>query len=128
MLSEQVLRHVHSQISPADGAIARRWTRVGVWPHRTAHQPDPAAGIPLYQPPLGPLGNILLSLLTGALLGVISAWPENNIHGTFIASAFSAVVILVGNFALAAPSGNTLVAILVTGIFLVLPSGPCWCR
>ena len=78
-------------------------------------------GIPLYQPPLGPLGNILLSLLAGALLGVISAWPESSIHGTFIASAVSAVVILVGNFAVAAPSGNTLVAVLLTGIFLVLP-------
>ncbi len=78
-------------------------------------------GIPLHQPPLGPFGNILLCMLGGALLGVISAWPESSIHGTFIASAFSAVVILVGNFALAAPSGNTLVAIILTGIFLVLP-------
>ena len=46
---------------------------------------------------MGPLGNILASLLAGALLGVISAWPESSIHGTFIASAVSAVVILVGN-------------------------------
>ena len=78
-------------------------------------------GIPLHQPPLGPLGNVLLSLLAGALLGVISAWPESSIHGTFIASAVSAVVILAGNFAVAAPSGNTLTAVLLTGIFLVLP-------
>jgi hypothetical protein len=78
-------------------------------------------GIPLYQPPLGPLGNILLSLLVGALLGLISAWPESSIHGTFIASAVSAVVILAGNLALAAPSANTLVALVLTGIFLVLP-------
>jgi hypothetical protein len=78
-------------------------------------------GIPLHQPPLGPLGNIVLCMLCGALLGVISAWPQSSIHGTFIASAVSALVIVVGNFALAAPSGNTLVAIVLTGIFLVLP-------
>jgi len=78
-------------------------------------------GIPLYQPPLGPFGNALLCVLTGALLGVISAWPESSIHGTFIASAVSALVIVAGNFALAAPSGNTLVAVLLTGVFLVLP-------
>lgn len=78
-------------------------------------------GIPLYQPPLGPLGNIMLCVLTGALLGVISAWPEGSIQGTFIASAISALVIVAGNFALAAPSGNTIVAILLTGFFLVLP-------
>ena len=78
-------------------------------------------GIPLYQPPLGPLGNILASVLVGALLGVICAWPESSIHGTFIASAVSALVIVGGNLALAVPSGNTLTAVLLTGIFLVLP-------
>ena len=59
-------------------------------------------GIPLYQPPLGPLGNILASLLAGALLGAICAWPESSITGTFIASAFAAAVILVGNAVLGA--------------------------
>ena len=58
-------------------------------------------GIPLYQPPLGPLGNILAMLLAGALLGAICAWPESSINGTFIASAVSAAIILLGNFALA---------------------------
>jgi len=33
-------------------------------------------GIPLYQPPFGPDGNLLLALLTGALLGLICAWVE----------------------------------------------------
>jgi len=78
-------------------------------------------GVPLLQPPFGPLGNAWLCALAGALLGVISAWPESSIQGTFVASAVSALVIVAGNFALARPSGNTLVAILLTGIFLVLP-------
>ena len=78
-------------------------------------------GIPLYQPPLGPLGNILASLLAGALLGVICAWPESSINGTFIASAVSAAVILVGNLVLAEPGRSPLGTRLITSIVLLLP-------
>jgi hypothetical protein len=78
-------------------------------------------GIPLYQPPLGPLGNILASLLAGALLGVICAWPESSIYGTFIASAVAAAVILVGNAVLAEPGRSTLATRLLTSIVLILP-------
>jgi hypothetical protein len=78
-------------------------------------------GIPLYQPPLGPLGNSLASVLVGALLGVICAWPESSINGTFIASALSAAIILLGNFALAAPGRSPLGTKLITSIVLLLP-------
>ena len=78
-------------------------------------------GIPLYQPPLGPLGNILASLLAGTLLGAFCAWPESSINGTFIASAVSAAIILLGNFALAAPGRSPLGTKLITSIVLLLP-------
>jgi hypothetical protein len=78
-------------------------------------------GVPLYQPPLGPLGNILASLLTGALLGALCAWPQSSINGTFIASAFAAAVILVGNAVLAEPGRSTLGMRLITSIVLILP-------
>ena len=78
-------------------------------------------GIPLYQPPLGPLGNLLLSLLVGALLGVLCAWPQSSINGTFIASAFAVAVILVGNALLAEPGRSTLGTRLLTSIVLILP-------
>ena len=78
-------------------------------------------GIPLYQPPLGPLGNILASLLAGALLGAICAWPQSSITGTFIASAFAAAVILIGNAVLAEPGRSTLGTRLITSIVLILP-------
>jgi hypothetical protein len=78
-------------------------------------------GVPLYQPPLGPLGNILASLLTGALLGALCAWPQSSINGTFIASAFAAAVILVGNAVLAEPGRSPLGTRLITSIVLILP-------
>jgi hypothetical protein len=78
-------------------------------------------GVPLYQPPLGPLGNILASLLAGGLLGAICAWPESSISGTFIASAFAAAAILVGNAVLTEPGRSTLGMRLLTSIVLVLP-------
>jgi hypothetical protein len=78
-------------------------------------------GIPLYQPPLGPLGNILAGLLAGALLGAICAWPESSINGTFIASAVSAAIILIGNFALGATGRSPLGTKLLASIVLLLP-------
>ena len=78
-------------------------------------------GIPLYQPPLGPLGNILASVLAGALLGVLCAWPQSSINGTFIASAVAALTLLTGNALLAEPGRSTLGTRLLTSIVLLLP-------
>ena len=75
-------------------------------------------GIPLYQPPLGPLGNILASVLAGALLGVLCAWPQSSINGTFIASAVSRSDHPVGNALLAGPGRSTLGTRLITSIVL----------
>lgn len=78
-------------------------------------------GVPLYQPPFGPLGNSLLGLLIGGLLGLLVAWPASSIHGAFLAAAVSAAAIVLGNFILARPTGNTLIAVALTGILVVLP-------
>lgn len=78
-------------------------------------------GVPLYQPPGGPAGNIALSAAAGAGLGLICAWPLGSIPGIFLASALSAAVIVIGSFIEARVSGNVLVAAAVTGVFLALP-------
>lgn len=78
-------------------------------------------GVPLYLPPFGIAGNIAVSTLGAALLGVITAWPRGGVQGAFVASAVSAVVIVAGSFASAGLSGKTLTAVALTGIFLVLP-------
>ena len=50
-------------------------------------------GIPLYQPPLGPAGNILLGLLAGAGLGLLCAWPASAAKGILLGGAASAAAI-----------------------------------
>ncbi len=79
-------------------------------------------GVPLYQPPWGPLGNSLVAALIGAGLGLIAAWPASSVHGTAIASAVSAVVIVVGSLLQARPTGEAATAAMaLTGVMLVLP-------
>jgi len=79
-------------------------------------------GVPLYQPPWGPLGNSLLAALTGAGLGVIAAWPASGVHGTAIASAVSAVIIVGGSLIQARPTGEAAAAaVALTGVMIVLP-------
>lgn len=78
-------------------------------------------GVPLYQPPYGPLGNIVLRSLGGGALGLICAWPLGSVQGIFLASAISAVAIVAASFIGANPSGEVLVAFALTGIFLALP-------
>ncbi len=78
-------------------------------------------GVPLYQPPWGLLGNALLAALIGAGLGVIAAWPASGVHGTALASAVSAVVIVGGSLIQARPTGTAAAAVALTGVMLVLP-------
>jgi hypothetical protein len=78
-------------------------------------------GVPLYQPPLGPFGNILIGMLVGALLGVICAWPESSLTGTFVAGAVAAVALLTGNALLAETGSSSLVTRLLASIVLLLP-------
>jgi hypothetical protein len=50
-------------------------------------------GIPLYQPPLGPAGNILLGMLTGAGLGLLCAWPASPAKGILLSGAAAALAV-----------------------------------
>ena len=52
-------------------------------------------GVPLHQPPLGPLGNSLLSALAGAALGFLTTRPNSTARGIFLGSTASAAAIVV---------------------------------
>jgi len=70
-------------------------------------------GIPLYQPPLGPAGNILLGLLAGAGLGVLCAWPASPAKGIFLGGAAAAVAIFAFTLLrMGAGAASTLVGLL----------------
>lgn len=78
-------------------------------------------GVPLYQPPLGPAGNLALITLGSALLGLICAGPLESVAGIFLASAVSAAGLLIFTFISARLSGNQLTAVLMTSFVLALP-------
>ncbi len=98
------------------GALGLAYGLVSQWINRVL-----LPGVPLYQPPLGPLGNSALFAAGGALLGLICAWPTGGVQGTFLASAISALALVTFNLVNARPSGNLLIAFIVTGGFLMLP-------
>jgi hypothetical protein len=50
-------------------------------------------GIPLYQPPLGLFGNILLGMLAGAGLGLLCAWPASAAKGILLGGAAAALAV-----------------------------------
>jgi len=50
--------------------------------------------IPFYQPPLGPIGNVLIWLLIGALLGLLSAWPCESIQGALLGGITGAIMLM----------------------------------
>lgn len=52
-------------------------------------------GVPLYQPPFGLVMNTLLCLITGALLGAVTAWPDIGIKGILLGAFTGALIIVV---------------------------------
>ena len=79
-------------------------------------------GVPLHQPPLGPAGNIAAVIAGAALLGLISAWPENSVLGILLGSTASMGVFVLNSVLQmrTAPELKTGV-ILISLIFLLLP-------
>lgn len=50
-------------------------------------------GIPYYQPPFGPLPNIFMGLVLGALIGLVAGWPLRDINGALLGGALAAVAV-----------------------------------
>lgn len=78
-------------------------------------------GLDFYQPPFGPIVNAVLCFLSGALLGLVSAWPQESPLGVFLASIAGALIVFAVTLAdpqLDSRVGAGLLAMLV---FLALP-------
>ena len=78
-------------------------------------------GVPLYQPPLGPWGNLVLLAAAGATLGLLSAWPENGVLGTFASASLGALLLVAFNMLAAQSRGDRLWVFIVGNAFLLLP-------
>ena len=78
-------------------------------------------GIPLYQPPFGPIGNSLLALLMGALLGLLCAWVEPSIPGILLSAGTGAALALLVAMNIGRTPLFMLPATAIGVIFLWLP-------
>jgi hypothetical protein len=78
-------------------------------------------GVPLYQPPFGPVGNAAVATLIGAALGGVTAWPAGSLRGTFTASGLAAALIVIVNFAAARITERGRAGVAVAAVFFMLP-------
>lgn len=78
-------------------------------------------GIPLYQPPYGPFGNTILTVLVGAGLGLATAWPVGGIQGTFLGSGVAAGIIVGITFIGVNITEQTRAGLTVAAAFILLP-------
>lgn len=79
-------------------------------------------GVPLYRPPFGVAGNLVLFAVGGGLLGLLAAWPRSGLLGTFVAAAVSAAV-LVGSALISANAAarRGVGVSLIVALFVGLP-------
>jgi hypothetical protein len=56
------------------------------------------SGISLYAPPPGLLGSILLTVLLGALIGLLTSWPESSLLGIFLGGLAGAVMMVIATY------------------------------
>jgi hypothetical protein len=83
-------------------------------------------GVPLFQPPLGAAGNVILWVVAGALLGLLAAWPEEPTYGVLFSAAagtlFISLYILLTSGTPGGEPGATIVTRLLSLAFIFLPA------
>jgi hypothetical protein len=88
-------------------------------------------GIRFYQPPFGAAGNLLLCVAVGALLGVVTAWPNNAFVGAIAGclaggALFEVAVILTGDNTpnvVAGKAASTVLTFLPLAATMTVPIG-----
>ncbi len=76
-------------------------------------------GLPLFQPPWGALGNIVLNILVGGFLGLLSVLPPSPALGIFLGSLAAAVAIFISTMLRVGTvinSGGAVIASLVLSV------------
>lgn len=78
-------------------------------------------GVPLYQPPLGPVLNTTLIVSVVTLLSLLTAWPTSHINGIVSGSVAGALLIQAANMPSGYSEPNAAPATVLVRILLVLP-------
>jgi hypothetical protein len=88
-------------------ATFRRWVGIGAgaavglaYGLGAQHVNRIATGAPLYQPPLGPLGNVLLIMAVAALIGLATAWPAKSMAGIALGALVGMALLQIRSWAL----------------------------
>ncbi len=55
-------------------------------------------GAPLFLPPFGAVGNVLLSVFLGAVVGLLASWPENFFTGALLSSLVGWLAVAVASY------------------------------
>jgi hypothetical protein len=77
--------------------------------------------ISFYQPPAGPVGNILIWASIGAFLGLASAWPRESIQGALLGAAAAVCVLIILTLLTGEKDSATLAGKIIGVAFLGLP-------
>ena len=54
-------------------------------------------GVPLFLPPFGAVGNVILGVLLGVVVGLVAAWPENFFIGVLLSSLIGWIAVSVAS-------------------------------
>jgi hypothetical protein len=77
--------------------------------------------IPLYQPPLGLPGNIILWTFIGALLGLVAALPDETIVGALYGGVTGATLLTLFTLSTGRIEQDTLATMIISVLFLFVP-------
>lgn len=55
-------------------------------------------GIPLYQPPFGAPGNLVLWAAVGGILGLVTAWADSSVFGVLVGSLLAGLMLQISAF------------------------------
>lgn len=83
-------------------------------------------GVPLYHPPFGLVGNVLLTAAFGAVVGLTTAWPKEGPWGVFWGSLLGTVVLFVVSLVGGADQEEGFVIQVISLTIILLPlAGAC---
>lgn len=78
-------------------------------------------GIHFYQPPLGPVGNILWMVAVGLLVGYASAYPESPVYGWALGATVATIILSVVTFFTGRMDRELLWTKFISIFFFILP-------
>lgn len=78
-------------------------------------------GVPLFLPPFGAVGNVLISVLLGTVIGLLAAWPDNFFIGVVLSSLVAWLAVSVASIFTGQVDSQTLMNRIAALILILVP-------